>query len=342
MDILATDRKNILSQLEAGEQEIDRCNGFRRRKSIARAFVGSRNLTGWSRTWNRHPRKPLPTKLKCGRPCRSCCRSAKSPIAICSPPILRLQEVNRQKTVFLASAAHELKTPLAVIKGYYDLLLSGSLGQTERQAARHPAGIQRKLRAAGSPGFDVPELFGAGKRQAGPASARKRSARLPAANWRRAGTRPFSAKHVRLDIRFDHATCPFSNSITRKCSRRVANLLDNALKHTPAGGSVTLRAEPHFWERRVAEEVQPRQTAGASASSSPTASRFPCRIPGRASLPNIIRKFSRILCAWTAPRPGWAWVWRLPSGWCKRIAEKFGWIANRGGLHVYVPAADRQ
>ena len=35
---------------------------------------------------------------------------------------LKLQEVNRQKTVFLASAAHELKTPLAVIKGYYDLL----------------------------------------------------------------------------------------------------------------------------------------------------------------------------------------------------------------------------
>ncbi len=42
---------------------------------------------------------------------------------------LRLQEVNRQKTVFLASAAHELKTPLAVMKGYYELLLSGSLGK---------------------------------------------------------------------------------------------------------------------------------------------------------------------------------------------------------------------
>src|SRR6266702_1677035 len=47
---------------------------------------------------------------------------------------LKLQEVIRQKTVFLASAAHELKTPLAVIKGYYDLLLAGSLGRlTDKQ-----------------------------------------------------------------------------------------------------------------------------------------------------------------------------------------------------------------
>src|SRR5260221_5468346 len=47
---------------------------------------------------------------------------------------LKLQEVNRQKTVFLASAAHELKTPLAVINGYYDLLLGGSFGRpTEKQ-----------------------------------------------------------------------------------------------------------------------------------------------------------------------------------------------------------------
>jgi signal transduction histidine kinase len=31
-------------------------------------------------------------------------------------------------------------------------------------------------------------------------------------------------------------------------------LLDNALKHTPAGGCVTMRADLHFWERRVAKE----------------------------------------------------------------------------------------
>ena len=86
---------------------------------------------------------------------------------------LRLQEVNRQKTVFLASAAHELKTPLAVVKGYYDLLLSNSLGKLNDKQTRHPARVQRQLRAAGASGFDVPELFDARKREAGAASARK-------------------------------------------------------------------------------------------------------------------------------------------------------------------------
>ena len=50
--------------------------------------------------------------------------------------------MNRQKTVFLASAAHELKTPLAVMKGYYDLLfLTGSLGKISERQRRYSAGV---------------------------------------------------------------------------------------------------------------------------------------------------------------------------------------------------------
>jgi signal transduction histidine kinase len=39
----------------------------------------------------------------------------------------------------------------------------------------------------------------------------------------------------------------------QKVQQCVANLLDNALKHTPAGGTITLIAAPHFWERRTTE-----------------------------------------------------------------------------------------
>ena len=39
----------------------------------------------------------------------------------------------------------------------------------------------------------------------------------------------------------------------QKVQQATENLLHNALKHTPSGGTVTLRASPHFWERRVTE-----------------------------------------------------------------------------------------
>jgi two-component system phosphate regulon sensor histidine kinase PhoR len=39
----------------------------------------------------------------------------------------------------------------------------------------------------------------------------------------------------------------------QKVQQCMANLLDNALKHTPGGGTVTLRAEQHFWEGRISD-----------------------------------------------------------------------------------------
>ncbi len=167
---------------------------------------------------------------------------------------LRLQEVNRQKTVFLASAAHELKTPLAVIKGYYDLLLSGSLGKlTDKQREilqESKESCERLVRL-------VSMFLNYSALESGKLVLHLRENDLRdclselATRWHEA----FVRKHVRLDTVLG-TDIPIFKFDYQKVQQTVANLLDNSLKHTPAGGNVTFRAELHFWERRSAEEVQ--------------------------------------------------------------------------------------
>jgi signal transduction histidine kinase len=164
---------------------------------------------------------------------------------------LRLQEVNRQKTVFLASAAHELKTPLAVMKGYYDLLLSGSLGEVPER--------QREILQESKDSCDrlvrlVSMFLNYSALESGKLVLQLRENDLRdclndvMVRWSEAIQR---AK-VRLEVQVD-AHLPIFKFDYPKVQQCVSNLIDNALKHTPTGGCITLHAAPHFWERRVSE-----------------------------------------------------------------------------------------
>ena len=165
---------------------------------------------------------------------------------------LRLQEVNRQKTVFLGSAAHELKTPLAVIKGYYDLLLSDSLGklnEKQRDILQESKDSCERLVRLVSMFLNYSTL------ESGKLVLHLRENDLAdclselVTRWAEA----FQRKHVRLEVLLDPALPVFKFDY-QKVQQAVANLFDNALKHTPSGGGVTLRAEPRFWERRANQD----------------------------------------------------------------------------------------
>jgi signal transduction histidine kinase len=163
---------------------------------------------------------------------------------------LKLQEVNRQKTVFLASAAHELKTPLAVIKGYYDLLLTGSLGRlSDKQQdilEESKDSCERLVRLVSM--FLNYSALESGKLVL---QLRENDLRDCLDELSKRWSEAFQRKGVKLESSFDPSIPTFRFDY-QKVQQAAANLLDNSLKHTPAGGSVTLRAGPHFWERRVA------------------------------------------------------------------------------------------
>ena len=152
----------------------------------------------------------------------------------------------------LASAAHELKTPLAVITGYTDLLLSGRLGslseaqksvltEMQQNAVRLQKFIHTFLTfsAMESGKFEVTRESG---------DINECVAEI-VQDW----SMPFEKKGVACEFLPDR-TLPRLCFDSLKLQHVISNLLDNALKFSPAGGRVQVRTEPHLWERRTVRQ----------------------------------------------------------------------------------------
>ncbi|HKN62199.1 MAG TPA: HAMP domain-containing sensor histidine kinase [Candidatus Acidoferrales bacterium] len=255
-DILKSDRMGILAQLESGEQE------------LSLPFEGS-EVRGRARVrWLPEPdwlvvyiepvlAETSSDEAEMRQTVQELMQEREITYRNLLAAYLRLQEVNRQKTVFLASAAHELKTPLAVMKGYYDLLLSGSLGKlSDRQRdilQESKESCDRLVRL-------VSMFLNYSALESGKLVLQLRENDLRdcindlTCRWQDA----FQRASVRLDLKLD-PDLPLFRFDYQKVQQCMANLVDNALKHTPEGGCVTLLAEPHFWERRVAEAAPPEE-----------------------------------------------------------------------------------
>ena len=249
-DVLSADRKEILSQLEAGEQEVN--------LPILSPAGKFRGRIRWlpEPDWlavfiEPAPPEPPAEEAEMRQTVQELMQEREITYRNLLAAYLRLQEANRQKTVFLASAAHELKTPLAVMKGYYELLLTGSLGKlSERQID-----ILRESKESCDRLVRLVSMFlNYSALESGKLVLQLHENDLRdcvndlVARWKDA----FQRANVRLDVQVA-ADLPVFRFDYQKVQQCIVNLLDNALKHTPRDGTVYLVAQPHFWERRVTE-----------------------------------------------------------------------------------------
>src|ERR1700680_4181351 len=254
-DLLHVDAKETFGQLERGEHELNLL--VERPEGSCRARIRWLPEPDWLVVFvEAAPTQGGPDEAEIRQTVQDLMQEREITYRNLLAAYLRLQEVNRQKTVLLASAAHELKTPLAVMKGYYDLLLSGSLGEVPEK--------QREILQESKESCDrlvrlVSMFLNYSALESGKLVLQLRENDLRdcikdlACRWQDAVQR---AK-VRLDIQV-HPDLPLFKFDYQKVQQCMANLVDNALKHTPANGCITLLAQPHFWERRVSELAPPK------------------------------------------------------------------------------------
>jgi len=161
-----------------------------------------------------------------------------------------LRERFLRTTNALASAAHDLKTPLSILNGYVELLHSeklGSLSERQRQVLQDMRESGQRLEQFIQDFLTYSALETGGLRMQFDTGnindCLSGVCRLWSNRFQEKGIALYFLANEKLPI------FPFD---TPKLERVISNLLENSYKFTPQGGTVWLHAEPHMWERRAA------------------------------------------------------------------------------------------
>jgi signal transduction histidine kinase len=188
------------------------------------------------------------------------------------PPVDVTREFEQLRDRFLrttnalASAAHDLKTPLAILNGYIELLQSEKLGPlNERQrevmcdmfsnGQRLQHFIQDFLTFSVLETGELRMQYELGDINA----CLSEVCRLWSGRFQERGLALYFLANEKI------SPLPFDSP---KTQRVISNLLENASKFTPQGGTVWLHAEPYMWERRA---VSKPATAGERRHQTTTA-----------------------------------------------------------------------
>jgi signal transduction histidine kinase len=153
----------------------------------------------------------------------------------------KLKELDRLKRDLIANVSHELRTPLVSILGYTEMILDGRLGEiNERQKSGLAIALRNIERLRGM----IEELLQVATIESGRLKIARRA--IPLGDIVDAAARSIAPEMSRRRLSFTSAVEDRETRVDADpelIQRVLTNLLTNAMKFTPEGGSVTLSAD---------------------------------------------------------------------------------------------------
>jgi len=147
-----------------------------------------------------------------------------------------LEEADAVKTRFLANMSYEFRTPLTSIGGFAELLQSGIAGDLSEQAHEYVGAI---LAAVERLRGQIESVLDLTQSEAGllPLAAEEIELLPFVTQIVREREEAIEGKGLSLDLRGDKGSGKVMAD-TRQLGRAIGNLLDNAIRATPAGGRI--------------------------------------------------------------------------------------------------------
>jgi signal transduction histidine kinase len=151
---------------------------------------------------------------------------------------LQLQEHEQKRTDSLARSMHDVRVPLMAVQGYCDLLLAGELGPMSAQQSQILARMQRSIKRLGGLFEGMAHL---NQGQENDLQLNLERGHLDDCIYQALNEiRPLAErKQISLQVHLDGArgVLRFDSG---KLEQALVNLLENACKFTPAGGSIRI------------------------------------------------------------------------------------------------------
>jgi signal transduction histidine kinase len=151
---------------------------------------------------------------------------------------IRVQTSQKSQREFVANVSHELKTPLTSVQGFAQALLDGTANSPEaqKQAAQviyNESGRMHRL---------VLDLLDLARLDAGTLDLKRSPLDVTALLNNIAEKFTPQARDGNVELQMDTPRLPEISGDGDRLAQVFTNLVDNALKYTPAGGIISLRA----------------------------------------------------------------------------------------------------